>query len=158
MLVLLFESQYVRLLRLARLLGADQEAEDIVSEAFCQLHGRWGDLRSPEAAAQYLRSIVVNLTRMRLRHLQVVRGHVPDAPGVAASAEQNALAGHDRLRLVAALRQLPRRQREALVLRYWMDLREAEIAATMGVSAGAVKTHVYRGMRSLARLLRGGHV
>ena len=83
-------------MRLAVLLGAD-DAEDVVAEAFYQLYRRWPRLRSPEAAAAYLRSVVVNLTRMRIRHLQVVRKHAArtgDEPSHAASGEERAvLAG-----------------------------------------------------------------
>jgi DNA-directed RNA polymerase specialized sigma24 family protein len=80
----LFDLHYTALLRLAVLLGAD-DAENIVAEAYCQLYRRWQRLRSTEAALAYLRSVVCNLTRMRLRHLQVIRRHAePRADPVAA--------------------------------------------------------------------------
>lgn len=150
----IFHSQYGAMLRLAVLLGAD-DAEDIVAEAFYQLYRRWKKLREADAAVPYLRSVVCNLTRMRLRHLQVVRKHsTPDAterPG--SSAEAEALLQDDQRALVAALKELPARQREALVLRHWLGLREAEIAAAMGISCGAVKSHTSRGMAALTRVL-----
>ncbi|GAA4692620.1 SigE family RNA polymerase sigma factor [Phytohabitans rumicis] len=150
----IFGSQYGAMLRLAVLLGAD-DAEDIVAEAFYQLYRRWKKLREAGAAVAYLRSVVCNLTRMRLRHLQVVRRHAtPDAgmlPG--SSAETEALLQDDQRALVAALKELPARQREALVLRHWLGLREAEIAAAMGISCGAVKSHTSRGMAALTRVL-----
>jgi RNA polymerase sigma-70 factor (sigma-E family) len=150
----LFHTQYGAMLRLAVLLGAD-DAEDIVAEAFYQLYRRWKKLREAEAAVPYLRSVVCNLVRMRLRHLQVVRKHsTPDASErPEGSAESAALLQDDQRALVAALKELPARQREALVLRHWLGLREAEIAAAMGISCGAVKSHTSRGMAALTRVL-----
>jgi RNA polymerase sigma-70 factor (sigma-E family) len=148
----LFELHYTPLLRLAVLLGAD-DAENIVAEAYCQLYRRWRRLRSPEAALAYLRSVVCNLVRMRLRHLQVIRRHAePEAPP-EASAESVALLRDDQRALVAALQQLPDRQREALVLRHWLSLRESEIAAAMGISVGSVKSHTSRGIAALTKAL-----
>jgi RNA polymerase sigma-70 factor (sigma-E family) len=152
----LFETHHLALVRLAVLLGAD-DAEDVVAEAFYQLYRRWRRLRSPEAAATYLRSVVVNLTRMRIRHLQVARKHAARTDGVpvqhVASGEERAVLRDDQKALVDAVRALPARQREALVLRYWLDLRESEIADAMGISAGSVKVHVSRGMAALSRVL-----
>lgn len=151
----LFDRHHTQLLRLAALLGADGDAEDIVAEAFCELHRRWGRLRDPDAALPYLRSVLVNLARMRVRHLQVVRRHPESPPPDVGSAEHEAVLREDQREVAAALAALPPRQREALVLRYWLDLREAEVAAAMGISAGAVKAHTARGMATLTRLLEG---
>ncbi|WP_369173060.1 sigma-70 family RNA polymerase sigma factor [Streptomyces sp. R28] len=152
----LFDQQYARLLRLAVLLGAEQDAEDIVSEAFCQLHHRWAKLNTPEAAAGYLRSIVCNLTRMRIRRIKLVRRHTYQEPDdIVCSAEQQVLLNDDQRALVAALRTLTARQRQVLVLRYWLDLKEAEIAETLKISAGAVKSHSARGMAKLATAMTG---
>jgi RNA polymerase sigma factor (sigma-70 family) len=152
----LFEIHHLPLVRLAVLLGAD-DAEDVVAEAFYQLYRRWPRLRSPEAAATYLRSVVVNLTRMRIRHLQVVRKHAArsgdEQAYVVASGEERAVLRDDQKALVDAVRALPARQREALVLRFWLDLRESEIADAMGITAGSVKVHVSRGMAALSRVL-----
>lgn len=151
----LFETHHLPLVRLAVLLGAD-DAEDVVAEAFYQLYRRWRRLRTPEAAATYLRSVVVNLTRMRIRHLQVVRKHAArggETPEHVASAAERAVLRDDQRALVDAVRALPARQREALVLRFWLDLRESEIADAMGISAGSVKVHVSRGMAALSRTL-----
>jgi RNA polymerase sigma-70 factor (sigma-E family) len=151
----LFDEHHLALVRLAALLGAD-DAEDIVAEAFYQLYRRWQRLRSPDAAAAYLRSVVCNLTRMRIRHLQVARRHLehgaPDTEH-AASVEVEAVLREDQRALVKAVKELPVRQREALVLRYWLDLRERDIASAMGISAGAVKAHLSRGMASLTSKL-----
>jgi RNA polymerase sigma-70 factor (sigma-E family) len=151
----LFEIHHLPLVRLAVLLGAD-DAEDVVAEAFYQLYRRWRRLRSPEAAATYLRSVVVNLTRMRIRHLQVVRKHAArdgGEPAHAVSGEERAVLRDDQKALVDAVRALPARQREALVLRFWLDLREGEIADAMGITVGSVKVHVSRGMSALSRVL-----
>lgn len=150
----LFHQHHLELVRLATLLGAESDAEDVVADAFCELHRRWKRLRSAEAALPYLRSVIVNLVRMRVRHLQVVRKHsewVRDDDVV--SAEAQAIVRDDQRALVAALRTLPVRQREALVLRYWLGLKEVEIAEAMGISAGAVKSHTARGMAKLGSVL-----
>ncbi len=151
----LFSSHASQLQRLAALLGAGHEAEDVVAEAFCDLHRKWGRLRDPEAAPAYLRSTVCNLVRMRVRHLQVVRRNPTDAPDDAASAEAQVVLREDQLEVVRALQGLPDRQREALVLRYWLDLKEAEVAAAMEISVGSVKAHTSRGMAALTRALEG---
>ncbi|HYY12580.1 MAG TPA: SigE family RNA polymerase sigma factor [Kineosporiaceae bacterium] len=149
----LFDTHHHQLVRLAVLLGADGDAEDVVAEAFCELYRRWPRLRDPQAAPAYLRSVVCNLVRMRLRHLQVVRRHGQVHLEDAGSAEQEVVLREDHREVVRALQELPERQRQALVLRYWLDLREAEVAAAMGISAGAVKAHTSRGMAALTRLL-----
>jgi RNA polymerase sigma-70 factor (sigma-E family) len=148
----LFAAHYTPMLRLAVLLGAD-DAEDIVAEAFWQLYRRWNKLRSADAALAYLRGVVVNLIRMRVRHLQVARKHTENVEDGVVSAESEALLRDDQRELVAALKRLPDRQREALVLRYWLGLRESEIAAAMGISCGAVKSHTARGMATLTRAM-----
>ncbi len=148
----LFFGQFAAMTRLAGMLGAD-DPEDVAQEAFVRLHRRSRALRDPHAAVGYLRTTVVNLTRSRLRHLAVVRRHAagrPAGPGLAASAEQDVVTREDRDELVAALGRLSRRHREALVLRYWLDLTEAEMAEAMAVSRGTVKSHVSRGLDALA--------
>ncbi|GAA2575558.1 SigE family RNA polymerase sigma factor [Dactylosporangium fulvum] len=149
----LFDANHTQLLRLAVLLGAESEAEDIVSEAFYELYRRWRRLRSHDAALSYLRAVVCNLVRMRVRRLQVARRHAEQVIESVGSAEAEVLLRDDQRALVEAIKRLPARQREALVLRYWLDLRESEIAAAMGISAGAVKSHTSRGMATLTRLL-----
>ncbi|MHB1614159.1 MAG: RNA polymerase sigma factor [Actinomycetes bacterium] len=153
----LFEAQYGALLRLAVLLGAGSDAEDVVSEAFCELHRRWYGLRDAQAGLAYLRRVVCNQSRMRIRHQQVVRRHDgavrPDPAALAASAESEVVLREDQRHVVTALAALPDRQRQALVLRYWLDLKESEVAEAMGVSCGTVKVHTFRGMATLTRLL-----
>ncbi len=151
----LFDCNHTPLLRLAVLLGAENDAEDIVSEAFYELYRKWNRLRNPDAALGYLRSVVCNLVRMRVRRLQVVRKHSEVVIELAGSAETEVLLRDDQRALAEAIKLLPARQREALVLRYWLDLRESEIAQTMGISAGAVKSHTSRGMATLTRVMEG---
>ncbi|MDH2391200.1 sigma-70 family RNA polymerase sigma factor [Streptomyces sp. HNM0663] len=149
----LFDLHYASMLRLAALLGAD-DPENIVAEAYYQIYRKWRKLRDTEAAEAYLRSTVCNLTRMRIRHLQVVRRHAETPPAdFVASAESSALLRADQRVLIGALQQLPARQREALVLRHWLGLKESEIAAAMGISAGSVKTHTSRGIAALTQVM-----
>jgi RNA polymerase sigma-70 factor (sigma-E family) len=149
----IFHHHYAQLVRMAVLIGADEEAEDIVEDAFCALHRRWHKLRDPDAAVGYLRSAICNLTRMRLRHQRIVRDHHEDPHPDADSAESIAVLREDQREVIAALRRLSDRQREALVLRYWLGLREPEVAHAMGISRGAVKAHTARGMAGLRRAL-----
>ena len=150
----LFDSQHLQLVRLAALLGAGNEAEDVVAEAFCSLYRRWNRLHDAGAALPYLRSCVVNETKMRLRHRRVVERNADPAAVHWRSAEAEVLVREVQREVLAALDELPTRQREAIVLRYWMDLREAEVAEAMGVSPGTVKTHTSRAMAALAARLQ----
>ncbi|MTD16231.1 sigma-70 family RNA polymerase sigma factor [Nakamurella sp. YIM 132087] len=137
---------------LATLLGAD-DPENIAQEAFVRLHGRMHRLRDPEAARAYLRTTVVNLCRSRARHLTVVDKHrEPVSRGTVPSAEDEVLAA-DTSATAAALQALSPRHREALVLRYWLDLSDADLAASMGVSAGTARTHLSRGLAALRAAL-----
>ncbi|GAA4069408.1 sigma-70 family RNA polymerase sigma factor [Nonomuraea soli] len=142
----LFASQYAAMVRLAGLLGAD-DPEDIAQEAFARLHRR--TLRDAGSSLAYLRSTVCNLTRNRIRHLRIARLRRPEPPEPVPSGEHQALVAEQHRELLGALDRLPRRQREALVLRYWLDLSEREIAEAMGVSAGSVKTHMSRALATL---------
>lgn len=149
-LVLLYRAHYRELVRLAWLLLRDHEsAEEVVQDAFIAMHGSWRRLRDPDKALPYLRQAVVNRCRSALRHRTVADRYVPPAPGEAPSAEQTAMGLLNRDTLMHALAALPLRQREALVLRYYADLSEAQIADAMGISAGAVKSHASRGLAGL---------
>ena len=153
-LVTLYTAHYRELVRLGALLLRDPDtAEEVVQDAFVAMHGAWRRLRDPERALPYLRQAVVNRARSALRHRTVVERHperpMPDAP----SAEYGALAALDRDAVLHALDALPTRQREALVLRYYADLSEAQIADAMGISAGAVKSHASRGIAALRATL-----
>jgi RNA polymerase sigma-70 factor (sigma-E family) len=150
----LYAAHYRSLVRLAALLLRDVDAaEEIVQDAFVAMHGAWRRLRDPDKALAYLRQAVVNRSRSALRHRKVAERRQPQPMPDAASAEYGALAALEHQAVLQALRRLPARQREALVLRYYLDLSEAEIAATMGVSRGAVKSHTSRGMATLRQQL-----
>jgi RNA polymerase sigma-70 factor (sigma-E family) len=148
----LFAAHYRPLVRLATLLLADAAmAEEVTADAYVGLHTRWRSLRDPDRALAYLRASVVNRSRSALRHRGVVARFVAVArpPADEPSAEITVLGRLRRDELVAALAELPGRQREALVLRYYVDLSEAEIATVMGCSRGAVKSHTARGLAAL---------
>ncbi|WP_370948473.1 sigma-70 family RNA polymerase sigma factor [Amycolatopsis sp. cg5] len=134
----LFHERFETMKRLAYLLGAD-DAENIAQEAFVRLHQRWASLDDPVKAAAYLRTTVINLARSRLRHLRVVRRTPGDVLVDEESAEAHALLRFKHRQLREALRSLSRRQREVLVLRYWLDLDQATIAETLGLALGTVK-------------------
>ena len=154
----LYRGEYWSLVRLAVLLLHDvPSAEDVVQEAFIATHASWHRLRDRGKALPYLRCTVANRSRSVLRHRAVVNRntaeHVPDEPG----AEAGAITMLERSALIDALRDLPERQREALVLRYYADLSEAEIARTMGISKGTVKAHASRGIAALRSALEQEH-
>jgi RNA polymerase sigma factor (sigma-70 family) len=117
------------------------------------MHGGWRRLRDSDKALSYLRQSVVNRSRSVLRHRIVVDRNAPKPAPDMPSAEQGAITLLERSAVVTALRTLPARQREALVLRYYGDLSEAQIAAAMGISRGAVKSHTARAMSSLRVVL-----
>lgn len=158
-LVALYTAHYRSLVRLSALLLHDTAAaEDVVQDAFVAMHGSWRRLREPESALAYLRQAVVNRSRSRLRHLKVVDRKAPallapDAAASVPSAEQGAMALVSRSEVLHALRGLPQRQREVLVLRYYGDLSEAQIADALKISPGAVKSHASRGMQALRERL-----
>ncbi|SNT66212.1 RNA polymerase sigma-70 factor, sigma-E family [Asanoa hainanensis] len=152
----LFGAHYRQMVRLASLLLHERGlAEEIVQDAYVRLHSRWHKLREPDKALAYLRMTVVNGCRSALRHRRVVDAHLaasrppPDVP----SAEAGALDLLTQAAVVDAIRRLPTRQREAIVLRYYVDLSEAEIAEAMGVSRGAVKSHASRAVAALRPIL-----
>jgi RNA polymerase sigma-70 factor (sigma-E family) len=146
----LYAANYAGLVRLSYLLLHDQgRAEELVQDAFVALHGRWHRLRDPHKALAYLRRAVVNRSRSELRHRAVVNRHPIEDPPPHESAEAAAVAASLRTELLAALDRLPRRQREVLVLRYYLDLSEAEIADCLRISRGSVKSHSSRGIAAL---------
>ena len=150
----LYSQHYRTLVRLAAMLVRDTPtAEEVVQEAFVAMHDGWHRLRDSEKALAYLRQAVVNRSRSVLRHRTVVEKNLQKAPPDMPSAEHGAMVLLERHAVVAALRDLPDRQREAIVLRYYGDLSEADIATAMGISRGAVKSHTSRGMAALRAAL-----
>ncbi|MFC4783625.1 SigE family RNA polymerase sigma factor [Nocardioides sp. MAHUQ-72] len=152
----LYAAHWRQLVRLSVLLVRDVgTAEEVVQDAFVAVHARWSRLRDPALALAYLRQTVVNRSRSALRHRAVVARHADrqTVPPVDAAADEALLTGSRRHAVLDALRQLPRRQREVLALRYYLDLTEVEIAETLGISRGAVKSHASRGSAALRALL-----
>jgi RNA polymerase sigma-70 factor (sigma-E family) len=150
----LYGTHYRALVRLAALLVRDvSTAEEVVQDSFIAMHAAWLRLRDTDKALSYLRQSVVNRSRSVLRHRVVMDKNAPKPPPDVPSAEQGAMSELDRTAVVSALRKLPQRQREALVLRFYADLSEAQIASAMGISRGAVKSHTARGMSSLRAVL-----
>src|SRR3954468_14154923 len=150
----LYTAHYRSLVRLsAPLLGDATVAEEVVQDAFVAMHGKWGRLREPEKAAAYLRQAVVNRSRSALRRRGVEERHLQVSNETGPSAEHSAIHTLERDAVMAALRSLPQRQREVLVLRYYADLSEADIAGALGISQGAVKSHASRGIAALRNVL-----
>jgi RNA polymerase sigma-70 factor (sigma-E family) len=148
------------LVRLAVVMLRDhQAAEDVVQEAFCGLYRRWTRLADQQKALGYLRSAVVNGCRSELRR-RIRRERRAEGYPVtgAASAEQAALIGEEHREVLAALRRLPRRQREVLALRFYLELSEPEVAESMGISQGTVKSTTSRALAALGRLLGADRV
>jgi RNA polymerase sigma-70 factor (sigma-E family) len=141
------------LIRLAIVIIRDPAgAEDVVQDAFCGLYRRWSHLSDPASAPFYVRSSVLNGCRAVLRQRARHTGNRLAEPS-APSAETDALIGEEHRALLAGLRQLPPRQREALALRFFADLTEAEIARSMGISRGTVKSTISRGISALGAYL-----
>lgn len=152
----LYAERYRSLVRLAALLVDDMAtAEEVVQDSFIAIHANWRRLQDIDKAAGYLRQCVVNRSHSVLRHRGVVNRNVqqplPDMP----SAEEEAMRLLSRSAVVTALQGLSPRQRQALVLRYYAGLSEAQIASAMGITRGAVKHYVSRAMSSLRATLAG---
>ena len=152
----LFEAEGPQLVRLARIFTDDRNAaEDLVQEAFIRLHKAAHRIQTEDKAAPYLRSIVINLARdhnrrglMSLRHQEaLVVGSSPEAPDDALVLDE------ERATIIRNLRLLSPRQRDCLVLRFYLEMKEREIAETLGISPNSVKTHCRRGMTALRSIL-----
>jgi len=151
----LFREHHLELVRLAVLMTGDRAtAEDVVQDAFEHLHRHWHRLREPGSGLAYARTSVVNGCRMTHRRSAVARRYAPRLAGPAVTSDA-AAAMADESEMMTALRSLPRRQREVLVLRYYADLDVAEIAATLRIGASTVRSTMSRGLASLARALEG---
>jgi RNA polymerase sigma-70 factor (sigma-E family) len=150
----LFTAHHAALLRLAGLLLRDGDmAEDVVQDAFARFYVAYPRLRESDAALPYLRRTVVNLCHSRLRRLGVARSHRGEVPAHAAPADTAAGLRDDQVAVLRALSDLSDRQRTCLMLRFYEDLTETEIAAVLGISPNSVKTHVQRGMAALGERL-----
>ena len=150
----MYGAEYRSLVRMsAVMLGDVGSAEEVVQESFIAVHAAWLGLRDIDKAVHYLRRSVLNRSRSVLRHRAVVDRHMPRHQPDAPSAEQAAISRLERSAVISALRSLPDRQREALVLRFYLDLSEEQVAAAMNISTGAVKSHTSRGKAALRSVL-----
>jgi RNA polymerase sigma-70 factor (sigma-E family) len=155
----LFRQHHVELVRLAVLLVHDQPtAEDVVQDVFVRLQARRGRFGREGEELAYIRACVLNECRsvLRRRKSRAARPSAPpgtDRMTATESAEATAVRSEERRQVLAALARLPARRREVLVLRYFLGLSEAEIAVTLGISAGSVKSAAARGLAALASAL-----
>ncbi|MEV0089593.1 SigE family RNA polymerase sigma factor [Saccharopolyspora sp. NPDC003752] len=149
----LYQEHYRQLLRIAILLVDDRAtAEDIVQDAYVRVFDSRSRLRDPDKALAFLRQAVLNRARSMLRRRLIAKKYQPKL-AVEDRQPDDTGRGVDRAVLAAALTKLPRRQREAVVLRYYADLSEARTAEVMGCSQGAVKSYCSRGVSRLSDLL-----
>jgi RNA polymerase sigma-70 factor (sigma-E family) len=151
----LYRAYAVMLVRMAKLLLRDQSsAEDAVQDAFLSLYRAMPGLRDHDQLLPYLRAAVINQARsvLRARRRTALRRVQHEAP--EWSAESAAMAGEDRREVMSAVARLPRRAREVLVLRYYLDLPDQEIASALGVSRGTVSSTASRALTRLARELQ----
>ena len=150
----LYRIHYRPLVRLATLLVGDiATAEEIVQDSFIAVHAAWRRLRDGDRALSYLRQSVVNRSRSAPRHRATGNRAAPNPIPGMPGAEQAEIAQLERSPLILALRALPPRQREALVLHYYAGLPEDQIAAAMGISRGAVRSHTVQAVVSLRAVL-----
>ncbi|HEX9032865.1 MAG TPA: SigE family RNA polymerase sigma factor [Streptosporangiaceae bacterium] len=155
----LYQASALDLVRLAHVIVGDQGvAEDIVQEAFCGLYRRWAHLADQDKALAYVRSSVLNACRSALRRKRPeifadVPASDPDSLPSPASGEAAVISEEERQIVMAALRRLPHRQREVLVLRFYLDLTEAQIAAEMGIAQSTVRSAAHRAFATLGRIL-----
>jgi RNA polymerase sigma-70 factor (sigma-E family) len=150
----LYRTHYRSLVRLATLLVGDiATVEEIVQDSFIAVHAAWRRLRDGDRALSYLRQSVVNRSRSAPRHRMTGNRAAPKPMPGMWGAEQAEIAQLERSPLVLALRTLPPRQREALVLHYYAGLPEDQIASAMGISRGAVRSHTAQAVVSLRAVL-----
>ncbi|MFC9229568.1 RNA polymerase sigma factor [Streptomyces decoyicus] len=151
----LYHAHRLTMVRLAVLLVDDRAtAEDVVQDAFAALYKRHGEeLGEVGNALAYLRTAVVNAARSVLRRRRTARDYTPPYEADAPSAEERIVLDEEHREVFAALSGLTARRREVLVLRYWGDLTEAQIATTLGISRGSVKSIASRALDSLEKIL-----
>jgi RNA polymerase sigma-70 factor (sigma-E family) len=150
----LYAAHRLRLVRLAVLLVDDlQTAEDVVQDAFAAFLVRRSGLDDQDKALAYLRTSVVNGARSKLRRRRTARAYVPPHEVPRDDTAEGAVLADEHREVMAALQQLAPRQREVLVLRYWSELSEAEIAAALGISRGAVKSTASRALDALEKIM-----
>ncbi|MFI0405880.1 SigE family RNA polymerase sigma factor [Actinomadura sp. 3N508] len=154
-LVALFADHHVALVRMALLIVGDRPtAEDVVQEVFIAMHGRLERLHDHDRMLPYARKAVINRCRTALRRRKLAeRLHRRHYEPPVWSAESAVLLDEEHREVLHALRSLPGRQREVLVLRFYLGLDEAQIAEVTGISCGTVKSTSSRALAALARKL-----
>jgi RNA polymerase sigma factor (sigma-70 family) len=146
-----FDDLYPRAVRLARrMVGSQDAAEDIAAEALARAFARWANLASLEYRDAWVMRVVINLAHDAVR-ARSRRYRYPLRVQASETAEDDVTVL--RLSLAAAVASLPARQRQAVTLRYIAGLSELEVSAALGISGGAVKTHLHRGIAALRRTL-----
>ena len=154
----LYQANALSLIRLAYVMLDDRPgAEDVVQEAFYGLYRRWDRLKDADHAIFYVRTAVLNGCRSALRRRAVRRRVLAAEPVPGASAEAEVLRGEQREEVIRAVGRLPYRQREALVLRFYLDLPDEQIARVMGIRPSTVRSTVFRALDALGRDLRETH-
>lgn len=151
----LYRDHWLGLVRMAVLLvDSTAAAEDVVHDAFLALHRNQHRIRDPQAALRYLHRSVLNGGRDALRKRRTVRKHLRVAePEHAESADAPVLLADEHREMLAAVRTLPARDQQVLLLRYWSDMSEADIAGTLGVSRGTVKSTASRALDKLEKIM-----
>jgi RNA polymerase sigma-70 factor (sigma-E family) len=150
----LYEERHGELVRFATfVLGDSHAAEDAAQEAFVRVYDVWDRLDDRERAVAYLRATIVNLSRGRHRRRLVAERHQQPLLTLVSSAEDDAIGRVGRSAVLAAVSALPTQQRACVVMRHWLRMSESEIAATLDVSIGSVRTHNKRGIQALQRKL-----
>ena len=150
----LYQHHAVGLIRLAYLMLGDRAgAEDAVQDAFCGLYRHWDRLADQDRALAYVRSSVLNGCRSALRRRTTGRRLLTAYQPPTASAEAAVLGLEERQEVMRAVRRLPERQREALVLRFYLDLPEREIARLMGLRPSSVRSATARALKALGHAL-----
>jgi RNA polymerase sigma-70 factor (sigma-E family) len=151
----IYGTEYRSLVRLAAALVGDVGiAEEVVQDSFVAMYGAWSRLRDRDKALAYLRQRVINRSRSALRQGMVADGNAPKPkPGIMPSAEQGAITQPERSAVISAMQTLSPRQREALMLRFYLDLSERQAASAMGISLGAANYHTARAKAALLSVL-----
>jgi RNA polymerase sigma factor (sigma-70 family) len=151
----IYDTEYRSLVRLAAVLVGDVGiAEEVVQDSFVAMYGAWSRLRDRDKALAYLRQRVINRSRSALRHGMVADGNAPaPKPGIIPSAEQGTITQPERSAVISAMHALSPRQREALMLRFYLDLAERQAASAMGISLGAANYHTARARAALLSVL-----
>jgi RNA polymerase sigma factor (sigma-70 family) len=151
----IYSTEYRSLVRLAAVLVGDVGiAEEVVQDSFVALYGAWSRLRDRDKALTYLRQRVINRSRSALRQGTVADGNAPTRKqGIMLSAEQGAITQPERSAVMSAMYALSPRQREALMLRFYLDLAERQAASAMGISLGAANYHTARAKAAMLSVL-----